>query len=151
MNEFVDPTLFTPVVFLTNSLTAIYMDNYLYSILFLNLYCTSILCRLRVSEWTYFVDIIAIYLIVLYGSYSYILNWNTYNPASHGIIMSSFLFTVFFHHYGYISKEYCFNKDIYIAKQYSSLVHIISSVGHHMIILSQTDLAETPGLSDAAP
>jgi len=151
MNEFVDPTLFTPVVFLTNSLTAIYMDNYLYSILFLNLYCTSLLCRLRVSEWTYLADIIAIYLIVLYGSYSYILNWNTYTPASHGIIMSSFLLSIFFHHYGYINNEYCFNKDIYIAKQYSSLVHIISSVGHHMIILSQTDLAETPGPSCAVP
>jgi hypothetical protein len=151
MNEFVDPTLFTPVFFLTNSLTAIYMDNYLYSILFLNLFCTSLLCRLYVSELTYLIDIVAIYLTVVYGAYSYMLDWIKYTSASHGVILSTFMFTIFFHHYGYVSKEYCYNKDIYVAKQYSSLVHIISSLGHHMIILSQTDPAQTLLPSDAAP
>lgn len=140
MNEFVDPSLFTPVVFLTNSLTAVYMHNYLYSILFLNLFCTSLLCRFHVSESTYLIDIVAIYLTVVYGAYLYILHFMHFSAVSHGVILSTFLFTVFFHHYGYITKEYSYNKDIYVAKQYNSLVHIISSLGHHMIILSQTGL-----------
>lgn len=50
-------------------------------------------------------------------------------------IVSTFLFSIIGFHYGYICNKYCFDPDEETGNIYHAVLHIISSVGHHMIIM----------------
>ena len=49
------------------------------------------------------------------------------------IVVFTFLFVVYLYAYGYIITNYCFHPQIYTADKYHSLIHILSSFGHHLI------------------
>jgi len=51
------------------------------------------------------------------------------------LVVIAFLTCLFLYYYGYICKKYCFTDDIDIACMFHSLMHLISSFGHHIIIM----------------
>lgn len=126
--------LFSSLFFITNIVTAFFKEEYLYSMFFLFLTITSLIFHSNNNIYTYTIDKIAIALIVAYGSY---ILYNKRNENTHlyfSFIMITFFACVYLYYYGFMCKQYCFCDDKCIAQKYHFLMHIIVSIGHHMII-----------------
>jgi hypothetical protein len=50
------------------------------------------------------------------------------------MIIITFLLCIYLYIYGFIVKKYCFYHDKCIAEKYHFIMHLISSIGHHLII-----------------
>jgi len=83
------------------------------------------------------IDKIAIFSVVFYGGRMLYTKQSDpeSNPIVGAIIVLTFLFCIGVYYYGYICNKYCFDPDPNIGNEYHALLHIISSIGHHMIIL----------------
>jgi hypothetical protein len=125
--------LYTSLLFITNAITAHYNNYNLYSLFFMLLTTTSLIYHTKNSLIHNLLDKCSILSIVIYGAYL------TYIKKDNNIflllcIIISFLSTVFLYSYGYLTKKYCFDKNKYIGNLYHSFLHIISCIGHHLII-----------------
>jgi hypothetical protein len=50
------------------------------------------------------------------------------------VVVSAFFFVIYIFYYGYLTNQFCFNKDKYTATLFHALLHLTSSLGHHAII-----------------
>ena len=132
---FVDSTFFSSVAFLTNSVTALYKNEFIYSLLFVLLFISSIWFRLTDSIEIYIFDQICIYSVVLYGAYVYSIKQTQLHPLLHILICSTFVATILLFHYGFYTSSFCYDLDKETSHLYHSLLHIVSSIGHHLLIL----------------
>jgi len=154
--------VFSSLVFITNVITALYKSDFIYAALFALLTATSIAfhskkchvkCSALLGEYsnTYryalasnfavaILDKLAIYSIVCYGFWSlYNLNLES-NMGSYlwrGLILSTFCFCIWIYYYGYTEKQFCFHPNKKTSNHYHALLHMVGSIGHHMIILSK--------------
>lgn len=129
--------IFTSLVFITNIMTALYKEYYVYAGCFLLLTVTSIIVHTYDNIYTNTIDKLAVTLIVVYGSY---ILWSKYMLPDENVILIllvvfAFTFCIFVYIYGYITQNYCFHSQKCIADVYHSCMHFISSIGHHIIIL----------------
>jgi hypothetical protein len=124
------------LVFITNAIAAFFKEYYLYSFLFFILTITSLIFHSNNNIYTNVIDKIAILSIVLYGSYILYNKTLLENRSKIRIfvIITTFLLTLFLFFYGYCNNCYCYNEDKCIGDKYHSLLHLISSIGHHFII-----------------
>jgi hypothetical protein len=85
------------------------------------------------------IDKVAILMVVLYGGYLFYtkcLRPIDYKQIIYMIsIVSTFLITIYLYYFGYLQNQYCFCKDKQIANMYHSFLHLISSLGHVLVIL----------------
>ena len=103
------------------------------------LFSTSILVHSNNNIYTLLLDKVSILGIVCYGGY---LFYNSLTPITSNLndkimpvlIILTFLLTIYLYYYGYMYNKYCYDEDKDIANLYHSLLHIISSVGHHLIL-----------------
>jgi len=125
---------FSAFVFLTNCATALWFNNMIYLELFSALFITSLIVHTDNNIYTNLLDKIPILGVVLYGGY---LFWKKLGSKSYlkALIPVTFLTVVFLYGYGYLTASYCFNKDKEIAELYHALLHIVSSIGHHLIMI----------------
>lgn len=130
-----DPTLYTSIFFLTNSVTTFYFGYMTYSILFFLLFITSVLVRLYRSEATFLLDKTFVNLVTLYGGYILYTKLPLINPVVIFLIISTFLVTLFLFYYGYMTRSFCYDDDKIVANTYHSLLHTIASIGHHLIVM----------------
>ena len=130
-----DITFYSSLLFITNSLAALYMGYYTYSLVFFILFTTSIVYRLSYSYTTKMVDILCVYPVVLYGGYMLYNKYKKFNTLFTAIIVLTFLTTIYLYQYGYMTESFSFDKDYDVSNRYHALLHFIGSVGHHMIIL----------------
>ena len=138
--------VFSSLIFITNVLTAYYKRDYIYSSLFFSLTVTSILFHSKPNIYLNIIDKISIFSIFLYGSYqlSNKISQQISQPITIGntigntgqilLIVASFLATFYLYIYGYWFQKYCFHENPQIGDQYHSLVHLIGSIGHHLIL-----------------
>ena len=133
--EPVDPTLYSAIFFLTNSVTAYYFGYFTYSLLFFILFLTSILLRLHRNNFTFLLDKTFVNLVTLYGGYIFFIKLHLIHPFSIFLIVGTFLKTAFLFYYGYMTKSFCYDKNKEIADAYHSLLHIVASIGHHLIVI----------------
>jgi len=49
--------------------------------------------------------------------------------------VTSFLLVLYLFYGGYLQTAYCFDPDEQIANTYHFLLHVVSCIGHHMIIM----------------
>ena len=131
-----ESTIYSSFLFLTNFIIGIYYNYYLYSLLFLFLFITSIVYRMFRCDLTYTIDKCAAFSVIIYGGYIFYLNLMNISLLRLSVILFSFLYTFFLFYYGYYKNEYCYNKDPTISQEYHSLLHLISSIGHHLIMTS---------------
>jgi len=127
-------TFYSSTLFLTNVIINFYFKYYLYSFLFLLLTISSLVHHSNNTYSTYLCDQISIIFVVLYGlfiCYNKIYKKKYLNLF---LILILFLSTIFFYHYGYKIEYYCFSKDKNISDSYHVLMHLISSIGHHLIV-----------------
>jgi hypothetical protein len=132
----VKSTLFSAVFLLTNSVTALYKDDWIYMLLFILLFGTSISVRLVESDAIVAIDNICIFLIILYGGWLFIIKQPAMSWVLQLLIMATFLATIYLYIYGYYTSSYSYDSDEETSQLYHSLLHAISSVGHHIIVLS---------------
>jgi len=126
--------LYSSLIFITNVVTAIFNQHYLYSLLFFILTITSLVVHYNDNVYTNIIDKIVILSIVLYGGYVFYKKINTNKWLICLIIILTFIYCLFVYIYGFIVKEYCFCDKKCISQKYHFIMHIIGSIGHHFII-----------------
>ena len=130
--------VFSSMVFITNVMIAYWYEYYIYSAIFLLLLITSLWHHSCNTNISYIFDKIAIFMVVLYGGYLFYkkcVNSEKLQLIYVAIIISTFLSTIYLYYGGYICENYCFHKDVQESEWFHALMHILSSVGHHFIIL----------------
>ena len=125
---------FSSLIFITNVLSAIFKENYLYAGLFFLLTVTSLIVHSNHTLYTNLIDKLAIGLVVLFGGYTFYNKLHASNPIISSLIILTFITTIFLYMFGYCTASFCFHEDIYVGNLYHVLLHFISSIGHHMII-----------------
>jgi cation transport ATPase len=131
-------------LFLTNVLVAFYFNHYIYAFLFLMLTLSSIIHHSSRTKLTNIIDKIALYSIIFYGGYIFFSNLkgnfksnieiNIKTIIKYILIVATFLSVGYLYTYGYLIDDYVFNPECKISQQYHCLMHLISSIGHHIII-----------------
>lgn len=130
---------YSSFVFLMNSGLAGIHKYYLYSLLFFILFATSLIFHSNTNNYMLFIDKISIFAIVFYGGSLFTLKSIQCNPCFCNLyliitIISTFLLTIYLYYYGFLQKKYCYHQDITIANLYHSFLHLISFIGHSLII-----------------
>ena len=130
---------YSSFVFLMNSGLAGIHKYYFYSALFLLLFVTSLIVHSNTNTYTLFVDKIAIFAIVFYGGKMFIEKSLVKNLCFHiicrlGLIITTFLLTIYLYYYGYLYNKYCYHPEIAIANLYHNFLHLMSFIGHTLII-----------------
>jgi hypothetical protein len=126
--------IFSSLLFITNTITAIYKNYFIYSYLFLFLTITSLTYHSTYNFYTKCIDQFAVLLIVLYGGFMMYNKKNTDNFFICITILTFFIFCAFLYVYGYFTKKYCFTPDYNVSEKYHFILHMISMIGHHFII-----------------
>jgi len=125
-------------VFITNAIVAIYVSEYIYGALFAGLFITSILFHTHTNIYTNLLDKCFVISVILYGGY---LLYQKVLQTNHVIqmilitgICLTFLTTIYLFGFGYIFKQYCFCDNNAQANLWHSYLHLVSSIGHHLIL-----------------
>jgi hypothetical protein len=121
--------LVSSLLFLTNAGSAWYTGYYLYGTLFCGLTMTSLLVHSNHAAKTY--DNFFIAGVVLYGSY--LLCQKGAGNLEHACLVVLLFFSVLVMYlYGRATSQFCFHPDR--GNEYHSLLHCLSSFGHHLIV-----------------
>ena len=131
--------VYSSLIFLTNIFLALYYDHYFYAFLFLCLTVTSIVHHSYNTVYTGIIDKISVYAVIFYGGYIFYTKYikdtkDIINIIKPLMIVGTFLSVVFLYGYGYLTDNYSFHPNHSVSQMYHSLLHIISSIGHHFII-----------------
>jgi len=103
------------------------------------IFLTNIFLALYYNHYTGIIDKISVYAVIFYGGYifynKYVKNTKDIKDIIKPIIIvMTFLSVVFLYGYGYLTDNYSFHPSESVSQMYHSLLHIISSIGHHFII-----------------
>lgn len=130
--------LVSSLVFTTNIVTAAYKQHYIYSGLFTLLTITSLIFHSNKTLATNIADKLLIGSVVFYGGNMFYekIYMSRFSTITGFGVVTTFMVCIIFFYYGYICNKYCFDPDRETGNIYHALLHIISSVGHHMIIMS---------------
>lgn len=145
MSEQCSVCVYSSLIFLTNIFLALYYNHYFYAFLFLCLTVTSLVHHTYNTDYTGIIDKISVYAVIFYGGYIFYNKYvkdikeikdiiNTKDIVKPIIIVGTFLSVVFLYGYGYLTDNYSFHPSDSVSQMYHSLLHIISSIGHHFII-----------------
>jgi hypothetical protein len=130
---------YSSIIFITNSYIALYYNYLVYSILFFILVITSLIVHSSANIYTLVIDKIAIFAITFYGGYLFFEKCKHITSRSQIILaiitVYTFLATIYLYYYGYMNNTYCYHEDRCIGNLYHSLLHIIASVGHNIIVI----------------
>ena len=120
--------------FITNTATAFIKEYYVYSFLFGLLTTTSLVVHSNDNIYTNVIDKMAVSSIVICGAYTLYNKIHIDNWLNCSIVIIAFVLCIYLYIYGFINKKYCFCDDKGVAKKYHCVLHVKSSVGHHIII-----------------
>jgi ABC-type multidrug transport system fused ATPase/permease subunit len=126
---------YSSFLFITNILSALIHEYYIYAFLFSILTMTSVMFYTMNNIYTKIVDKCAVLAIVLYGTWLVYnkLNLSMGNIIKTTIVVLFFLLCIMMYFYGFYNNKYCYDPNTYIADQYHCRLHIISSFAHHII------------------
>jgi hypothetical protein len=123
----------TSLLFIINSIVAYSYGHNIYSLLFLLLFISSTLTHSFDYYLFSIIDRIIILSIVFYGGY--ILYKKNPDLVMLIIIICTFIIVCKLWIYGYMTDDYCFHKESKIRFFYHACMHIIGSIGHHLIVI----------------
>jgi hypothetical protein len=130
--------VFSSLIFLTNVFLALYYYHYFYAFLFLSLTITSVVHHTYNTFYTSIIDKIFVYSIIFYGGYILYNKYkdcNDLNLLKIALVIVTFLLVVFLYAYGYLTDDYSFHPNPDVCQMYHCWLHVISSIGHHFIII----------------
>lgn len=125
--------MFSSFIFITNVISTFYKKYYIYCLLFFCLIITSLFFHYNSNIYTNLLDKIFVLAIVFYGGCMLYKKTTTYNLIRVLLIVITFISCIFLFFYGYCVKDYCYHPDKCVGDRYHSILHIISSLGHHLI------------------
>jgi len=126
-------SFYTSFIFLTNCLFAFSKRRLTYALAFYTLTMTSIVVHgIYSSLATVILDRLAISNIVMLGSY-HLLKTRPSRPVL-CCIASTFIIVAWTYFYGYFTNQFCFSTNLETASYCNSFIHVVSSLGHHLII-----------------
>lgn len=85
--------------------------------------------------YTNLIDKLAILPVVIYGGYLLFQKMCMKHATICFLIILTFLLVIYLYIYGYMHRLYCFSEDKSVGDAYHSILHLLSSVGHHLIII----------------
>jgi hypothetical protein len=129
-----NPMFYSSFLFLTNVLIAYRNQYYVYSYLFFTLFTTSVIIHSHYTLFTNIIDKVSIIMVVSYGGYMFISKKPSLIKSV--LIVSTFLGVIYLYIYGYYTNSLCFHEDQLTGRLYHSFMHLISSLGHHLIMLA---------------
>lgn len=129
------PLAYTSGVFLINVAVCYLYEYYVYSVLFLTLFITSIIHHTNYTDTSVIVDKIAVLAVVFYGGYVFYNKLDKPISLYHLVAVITFLGTIVLYYLGYIQNQYCFDCDKTTADFYHGFMHFISCIGHICIVL----------------
>ena len=126
-------------LFLLNAALCYYYGFYVYFTLFTILTITSILFHTTPNSHPHkhiynIIDKSAVLAVVLYGAYTLWTNWHKYTAKSRLIIIGTFLSTIILFSGGYMFRVFCYHPVW--GNMWHSLLHIVSVVGHGLLVIS---------------
>ncbi len=125
---------YSALLFLTNVVIAIAVNNYLYAFLFGMLTITSILYhQMRTHPIMGYIDKGIIGAIVLSGAYLLFIEKQVISPLAIAVI-SGFLLVNFLYFYGYYTEQFAFDAREEISDIYHIVLHILCSVSNNLIL-----------------
>jgi|UniRef100_A0A6C0ISL2 hypothetical protein len=130
--------VYSSMLFLINVIIGYKYKYNLYATLFTILWITSVIYHNNSNIYTYYIDQIAIFTVVCYGSYIFSKNskWDTVMDKSMVVFnISTFLGTIILYHYGKITNTMCADPCKRKGQLYHCLIHLLTSAGHLMIML----------------
>ena len=117
-------TFYSAFLFLTNVLTCIYFQDYLYALLFFILFGTTISVHSYLDNWYMnIIDKLAILMVVSYGGYKI---YKKCDPTTISLLTLFINICLISTIYIFLSKHYTINLHV--------LLHLFSSTGHHLIL-----------------
>jgi hypothetical protein len=126
--------VWTSLYLLTNSIVAYHRDYMLYAFLFLFLTITSVVNHATHHPLINSIDKMAVYAVAIYGAY-HIYSRSSWNQLLMLlVIISTFLVTLVLYEYGLRHSKYCFDPDPLLSQMYHGYMHIIGSIGHHLVM-----------------
>ena len=128
-----DIKILSSLLFSTNFIGNLYLENYIYGIFFLILLITSLIHHNLNTDNSFILDQIALYLIIIYGGY-YFLSKKDYNGLVYYFIILMFLSCGFLYFGGKTYEHFCFHPEKDCSDKYHVLMHICASIGHHFIV-----------------
>ena len=134
------PCCISALIFIINVIVAYKYGYYLYSALFAALIITSLIHHSTKTPTTYLIDKIFVYAIVLYGGYIFFdkiirKGIDNINLLYSAIIVVTFLGTIVLYYYGHATNSFCFAKDPDESDRWHQLMHVITSIGHYLIVI----------------
>jgi hypothetical protein len=134
---------YSSYLFLSNSLNAWLQGYPVYASAFLGLTTSSVIYHSyphsSMRFYFYVVDQWFILSVFACGGemfYQKIYDVKTiYQIVCAKCILWTFLITVYMYFYGYTTRRYCHDPDIELAYLYHAILHVICSVGHHLVLL----------------
>jgi len=128
---------YSSFIFVSNALIAYWYSYYTYSLLFVLLTITSLIFHSNNNIYTNLIDKVSIISIVLYGSYLFFTEkiWYNHKTIYKILIFTTFFTTIYLFYYGYVTNQYCYHNDKYISNIYHSIMHVIASFGHNLIVI----------------
>ena len=139
MNPMKKTCFYSSIIFITNSILALYYNYLVYSLLFFILVITSLIVHSNMNIYALVIDKIAIFAIAFYGGYIFFEKCKHITSTSQIILaiitVYTFLATIYLYYYGYINNAYCYHEDTRIGNLYHSFLHLISSIGHNIIVI----------------
>jgi hypothetical protein len=125
----------TSLFFITNSIVAYLTNQYIYAVISIGLFISSVIHHYIYSDLTNFFDKFFVYLFVCFGGYTLYQKISTTNIVKTVCIIVFFVFSIIVYNYGKMYNQFCFDPNIIVANIYHGLLHILSSFGHNLIIL----------------
>jgi len=127
--------VFTSCLFFTNSISAFCYNKYYLSYFYTQLACSSVLYHYYKTPSLFYFDKLSIICIVSYGGY---IMYNQWITTKMNYFIFTFIHTCLFlimllYYYGYLYNTFCFH-PLY-GNYYHAMVHLLSSIGHHSILL----------------
>jgi hypothetical protein len=120
------------LVLMTNMWAAYMTGQYLYSMFFGSLVISSLVYHTRQTLATNLWDKLWVGSIVVYGGWKTIIKWGSSDFTYMMGCVLAFFFVVWVYVYGFFTQSFCF--DPLYGNRYHALMHIVVSVGHHLII-----------------
>ncbi len=125
------------LVYLSNVFTCWIMGEITYAKWFGALVATSLVYHTNSNIYANIIDKVSIAGVVGYGGYTYLQHMWGEDKDALGVYLplATFITVCIFYIVGYWCKGFCFDIEHRISTRYHALLHVISSIGHHAILL----------------
>lgn len=122
----------TSLVFIFNIIECLLLREYMYAVLFILLNMSSLLFHYSGCKLTMMIDKLVILSVTCYGFYVMATTEKSFFSKITVMLSLQCMLSIYF--LGYIFNQWCFSKCPITSSLFHSLIHFITSIGHHIFL-----------------